>query len=252
MYPYLFQDTPFEIATWDFMMVLGYVAIVAFGLIVKPKDFPASRRELFVLSLLLFFTGILGAKALHIFLYKDKYLPSSDPAAVMFYKAGAAFLGGLALQILAVLAFTKLRPKRISFLKIADFGMPLLLLHQAFVRVGCVAAGCCRGRPTSLPWGFYFKGQTVARHPTQIYELVYIIAIFLFIRRLYKKGVPDGVPLFGTLFLYAFFRFFNEFLRTDSPAVFGVITLSQAALFAIALFSGIALAKAARTKRQES
>lgn len=47
-------------------------------------------------------------------------------------------------------------------------------------RVGCFLAGCCVGKPTSLPWGLVFPTgdlipqamHDVPLHPTQLYELV--------------------------------------------------------------------------------
>ena len=89
------------------------------------------------------------------------------------------------------------------------------------------------GLPTDLPWGFEFVRDgcmtptpeiclpTVARHPTQLYEsLSYIlifVALFLFYRKSYMK-VRDGF-IFGVFMILLFSaRFFIEFVKNDQVA----------------------------------
>jgi phosphatidylglycerol:prolipoprotein diacylglycerol transferase len=140
-----------------------------------------------------------------------------------------------------MLAFTKLRERRISFWQVMDYATPFLLLHQAAVRIGCFCRGCCSGKPTNLPWGCHFQGLPTAYHPTQLYEIAYIIAIFAFMRRIYKKGVPNGEVFFATIGLYGVARFFNEFFRPDSPVVFWVINQAQLGLISMVSVCAIAL-----------
>jgi phosphatidylglycerol---prolipoprotein diacylglyceryl transferase len=68
------------------------------------------------------------------------------------------------------------------------FAVPVAV-GVAIGRVGCFAAGCCYGTATSLPWGVRFAraGDLLARHPTQLYEAAFHLAmagmLFLFQRR---------------------------------------------------------------------
>lgn len=45
---------------------------------------------------------------------------------------------------------------------------------QVFAKAACLAAGCCGGRPTDLPWGVVFvaREDLFRRHPTQLYEMI--------------------------------------------------------------------------------
>jgi prolipoprotein diacylglyceryltransferase len=88
------------------------------------------------------------------------------------------------------------------------------------------------GIETSLPWGFIFErnGETVPKHPTQIYEaLVYFISfgILMFFywrtRKKYNEGFLTG--LFFILIFAA--RFFIEFIKEDQEAFEATMSLNM-------------------------
>ena len=82
-------------------------------------------------------------------------------------------------------------------------------------RVGCFLAGLedhTYGIATSLPWGVNF-GDGILRHPTQLYEIVFLLAVAgLFLWRL-KTGRQQGCMFSQFVFAYALFRFFVEFIK---------------------------------------
>ena len=94
-------------------------------------------------------------------------------------------------------------------------------LGGALIRLGNLMNSEIYGTPTSMPWGFIFvrADETVAMHPTQIYEMMYCLVTFaalLFIyfkTNLYEKrqGFAFGVFLIG-IFLT---RFVLEFLKNN-------------------------------------
>ena len=45
-----------------------------------------------------------------------------------------------------------------------DVFAPGIALGHAIGRVGCLFAGCCFGRPTSLPWGIVFHDPFAASY----------------------------------------------------------------------------------------
>jgi prolipoprotein diacylglyceryltransferase len=78
------------------------------------------------------------------------------------------------------------------------------------------------GRPTTLPWGFIYKNASdpaqslQPRHPTQIYEgLAYLLIFVILISIYYKKnGKPREGSLISLFVLLIFgVRFFIEFLK---------------------------------------
>jgi phosphatidylglycerol:prolipoprotein diacylglycerol transferase len=71
-----------------------------------------------------------------------------------------------------------MRKHRMPWLRTADAFAPGLALGHAIGRLGCFAAGCCYGKPTSAWWGVTFTDPAaylvsgtpleVALHPTQL------------------------------------------------------------------------------------
>ena len=242
MHPFLFKGTPFEAPSWDVVLLISLVVVLSIVLIVRPKDFPVTRRGIVVLALISLFFGSLGGKLLYMFLHRETLFNVMHLSfGNAFISSGYAFMGTLGFELIAMAAFTKLRPRPVSFLTCTDFWIPFLLLHQAFTRIGCFMTGCCYGPVTDLPWGCYFAGESVRRHPTQIYFAISLLAIFFYAFYLLKKKPPKGVVFFTTLFTYGLSRCILESWRVDSPHILGPITLAQVATFTLAAVSGVCL-----------
>ena len=79
------------------------------------------------------------------------------------------------------------------------------------------------GHVTNLPWGFIFerRGESEPKHPTQIYEALSYLAIFIFLYLLHErkgKDLKQGT-FFGLFFITVFSaRFFIEFVKEDQVA----------------------------------
>jgi phosphatidylglycerol:prolipoprotein diacylglycerol transferase len=110
---------------------------------------------------------------------------------------------------------------RLPIWKLFDLVSPLLALGLFFGRIGCYFAGCCYGKETSLPRGVIFTDPTslarlnVPLHPTQLYDAVNGLALFLFLLWKEKRKAFDGQIFFFFLLLYSIARFFIEMLRGD-------------------------------------
>jgi len=229
MMKYLFLNTPFQILSWYFFVLLGMVVGIGLAVIKRPeKDFPVTRGGIFACGLLMFCLAILGSKNLYILLYWDSFSVEEGLSWTrMFADAGYASLGAFSFYLLGIFMFTKFR----VILKVADYAIPFTVLAQAFTKIGCFFAGCCYGKPTKLPWGVICPGETeVPVHPTQIYSSIYLLVVFFFMRSLYKKTPPPGITFFSGMLLYSVLRFLNESLRVDSVSLNDKITLSQGAI----------------------
>ena len=100
-----------------------------------------------------------------------------------------------------------------------------------------LAAGTAFGSPTTVPWGIDLWNAT--RHPTQIYELIGSLLIFVLIwfRNIVARPGADFL-LFTAL--TAASRLFLEAFRGDSTLVFGGLRAAQIIawiVLAIALFA---------------
>lgn len=165
--------------------------------------------------------GVLGAKLLE-WLINYRYVLdhlSNWPALL----SGRTIVGGLIGGTIGVMVTKKL-------LKIKDkrgnLFAPAVAIGVVIGRIGCLLRGCCYGKATTLPWGVNF-GDGVMRHPTQIYEALFMLAMFIWLQRV--KDRPDVKPgqLFNRLMVaYFSYRFLVEFIKAE-PAVFFHLTVFQ-------------------------
>ncbi|MDT7604011.1 MAG: phosphatidylglycerol---prolipoprotein diacylglyceryl transferase, partial [Acidobacteriota bacterium] len=127
------------------------------------------------------------------------------------------------------------------------------------------AAGCCWGKPTTLPWGVRFSelGHEItgvptetALHPTQLYESFAAFLIFLFLLRLHRRKIFDGQVILCYGVLYAATRFTVEFFRDDPRGdLFGLTTrtgLSTSQLISLVVFAASFVMLALRWRRASS
>ena len=147
---------------------------------------------------------------------------------------GLASTGGIAagLGAVVVVAWVTDRPAG----ELLDAIVPAGLLALAIGRVGCFLAGCCHGRPTTLPWGVVFPGLgPPARHPLQLYSAVGDLLLCLLLPR--RARVPGAVARRGCIG-FGCLRAALETLRDPATTDLipgGWLTLPQAAALLLAL-----------------
>lgn len=147
-----------------------------------------------------------------------------DPFYLM---AGKTIVGGLIGGLIAV-EWTKRRlgvARRTGDL----FALPLAT-GIAIGRIGCFLTGPSdhtSGTPTALPWGVNF-GDGVLRHPTQLYEILFVILLGAFLWRLVKLPHREG-DLFKVFMAgYLGFRLLVDFLKPDVRVALGLSSIQWA------------------------
>ena len=89
------------------------------------------------------------------------------------------------------------------------------ILGMCIGRVGCFLEGLddhtC-GLPTSLPWGVNF-GDGIPRHPTQLYEIAFLLALAAFFAWRRYSGRQRGCMFSQFVLAYLAFRFAAEFIK---------------------------------------
>jgi len=76
-------------------------------------------------------------------------------------------------------------------------------------------------------------------HPTQLYELAYLLVLWVALRIVASRTLPLGYLAIATLSGYTLGRFVIEFLRADSGMILGNLTFTQ--LLCAILFAGCAV-----------
>ena len=107
------------------------------------------------------------------------------------------------------------------------FTFPIIL--GIFIgRVGCFLSGTNEytyGNQTTSIFGMDL-GDGLLRHPTSLYELVFLMLLFVSLKWIQKKVVLKNGELFKWfMILYFAFRFFIEFLKPNVFYVFGLSSI---------------------------
>jgi phosphatidylglycerol:prolipoprotein diacylglycerol transferase len=167
-----------------------------------------------------------GARLFGAWLQEGRF--PENPLGELLHPHGLSFFGGLLTGSLAVLGY--LRSKRLPLGKAADALAPIAPVLYAMFRLGCLLNGDDYGRPTSLPWGMRFSEgsppTTERVHPTQIYEILLMVPVFVWLwTRLGARREP-GALAFELCALMGAERFVVEFWRLGDRMAAG-LTLSQ-------------------------
>ena len=210
MHPTLLRLGSFELSTYGVLVAAGYVSAI-YWLKARRGEMGLSEDAFWDLIYWLFGGALLGGKLGYVIVERDVSLLWHD------VRYGFVFYGGFLGSVLA--GWIASRRMKFSLAKLADyFGVGLPLGH-AIGRLGCLAAGCCYGAHTDLPWGVALAGDP-SRHPTQVYESLANFAIAFAVARAGLPRTRDGRWKPGSAFLlyialYATARFLIEIVRAD-------------------------------------
>jgi phosphatidylglycerol:prolipoprotein diacylglycerol transferase len=261
--PY-FTIGPLAIHWYGILIVVG--ALLA-GLVAaseaRQRDMnPDQVWEALTLCLIL---GIIGARLYHVLTVP----PSSNLSTYYYFthpldlvaswKGGLGIYGAIAGGALALYIYARRHKQSfLTWLDLAAMGVPLA---QAIGRWGNFINQELYGGPTSLPWGILIHPENPALrvppyndpiryppetrfHPTFLYESLWNFLVFLlllFLARRYRDRLLPG-ELFGIyLSLYSLGRFFNEFIRLDSPFLGGINIAQGVAVACIVSTVGLML-----------
>ncbi len=249
MHPVIFQtdllgllSEPVSLHTYGLLIAMGF--LLAMQLSKKQAEHDGEDPDRIVdMSFYVLLTGLIGSRIVFILTKLDDYL--KDPLEiVMFWRGGLVFYGGFIGAAIFLIYYT--RRYRVSFFKFADIIIPYLALAHAFGRLGCVAAGCCFGKPTDVPWGIQFPMGSMAHHaqqneglisigdaalaihPTQLYEAGFELLMFWFLLALRPYKRVHGQLFLTWLAIYPIARSIIETFRGDKErGVYGLLSTSQ-------------------------
>jgi phosphatidylglycerol:prolipoprotein diacylglycerol transferase len=186
-----------------------------------------------------------------------------DFSVFEIWKGGLVFYGGLILAIPVGLYYLKKRNTNAFF--VGDIIAPSVALGLAFGRIGCFLNGCCYGAvsksnplaicfpnlsktDSSLTYNSPAFSQHVREHlvnqsakqslpvqPTQIYESLFCICLFIFLSFLAKKNTKHGLIIGLLVIIYSIGRFIIELYRGDKTAY--VMGLTDSQLISLATFA---------------
>jgi len=190
-----------------------------FGYLIMQKIFKQEGLTVELLDKLTVYVAvgtIIGARLGHVLFYDPSYYLSNPVEILKIWRGGLASHGA-AVGILVALYYFARKNKK-PYLWILDRIVIVVALAGFFIRMGNLMNSEIYGIQTSLPWGFIFerRGEVVPKHPTQIYEALSYLLIFVLLYTIYKKKGPNvRQGLIFSIFLITLFsvRFFIEFIK---------------------------------------
>jgi len=248
MFPELFRIGNFPINTYGVFLALAFLCAILIAVTLAARD-GLPKEKIYDLSLWMLLASLIGSKVLMLFTepeYRDHPL---QLISLDFLRSGGVFYGGLIGAVLT--GYFLMRRYNLPWWKTADACAPGIAVGNFFGRLGCFSAGCCWGKPTTLPWGVKFTELgheitgvpiDVPLHPTQLYESFSMLIVFFFLLWLHKHKRFSGQVILLYALLYSIIRFLIEFLRDDPRGdVFGLTTrtgLSTSQLISIVIGLG--------------
>lgn len=215
--PEIFRIGNFALRWYGLLFASGFF----FGYLILAKLFKKEGVSIEILDKLTIYTAvgtIIGARLGHCLFYEPSYYLSHPVEIIKIWRGGLASHGAAVGILVAIYFFSKNTKK--TYLWTFDRLVIVVALAGFFIRTGNLMNSEIYGVETSLSWGFVFlrTGETLPKHPTQIYEALCYLIIFLILSFIYirKNGsVKDGA-LFGLFLILVFTsRFFIEFIKED-------------------------------------
>ena len=216
---------PISIRWYGLLFALAFVAgFKILQWMYKRENKPVMDVEQIAVYMIL--GTVIGARLGHCLFYNPEYYLSHPLEILMVWKGGLASHGAAIGILISIYIYTK--KKKESFIALLDKIVILVALGGSFIRLGNLFNSEIIGKPANLPWAFIFTSvDNVPRHPTQIYESLAYLIIFLILIFIYKKksGKLKNGFIFGLFLILLFaFRFFVEFLKENqSPFEAGMI-----------------------------
>ena len=202
------------------------------------------------LFLYIFLAILFGARLGHCLFYEPDYFLTSEHWVEIFWPfADGHYTGfqGLASHGAAIGILVSLwlywRKYGLNPWWFLDRLVIVVALGGAFVRLGNLFNSEIYGVETTLPWGFVFEreGETVAKHPTQLYEslsyfIIFGVSYWYYLRKngRFKTGTIFGwwlVALFGV-------RLLIEFVKNDQVDFEAGMALNMGQLLSLPFIIG--------------
>lgn len=187
----------------------------------KPKAAAIADR----LTIYIVIATIVGARLGHFLFYERPANYFRDPLEIIrIWEGGLASHGAAVAIILALILFSyRLRVPQLTWIRLLDFISIPAALAGCCIRVGNFINQEILGTPTHLPWAVVFghpadRSLPLPRHPVQIYEALFYLAVFFLLWRLSFKASFLQVQgrLIGLFLILVFgFRFLIEFLKEE-------------------------------------
>lgn len=227
MRPFIYYSPEFSIPAFAFSLMLASLLATAVAYKMAPRR---GLSQVAVLDLAIIGTimAVIGGRLFHVVVEEWAYYMKNPTHIYQIWRGGfvsyGAFIG------LGTGWIVYLKWRKLDILRYLDhvclYSGPFIIL---MVRLGCLLAGCCFGKPSPFDKfeyvlfivfnnrasdaGHFHLGERL--WPTQIWAMVYSMIIFLICYWTESRNKFKGQVTLTFLITYAIFRFGLEFFRGD-------------------------------------
>jgi prolipoprotein diacylglyceryl transferase len=227
--PEIFRIGSFAVRWYGLLFASSFL----FGYIILNRVFKNENLKQEVLDRLTVYMAIgviVGARLGHCLFYEPGYYLSHPLEIIKIWHGGLASHGAAIGILIALWLFVRKEKKDYTW--VIDRIAIVVALSGFFIRMGNLMNSEIYGVETTVPWGFVFlrNGETVPKHPTQIYEGLAYLAIFFLLYKIYwrKKGeYIQGLLISLILILVFTARFFIEFVKEDQVSFESAMKLNM-------------------------
>lgn len=246
--PEFFNLGVISVRWYGLMFALGF--LIGYMIMQKMFKFEGADQDwldkLFIYTIV---STIVGARLGHVFFYGWSYYSQHLLEIVLpIAKEGSSykFVGyqglashGGALGIAVAIYFYSRKVTKRSMLWTLDRLIIPTALVSAMIRTGNLMNSEIYGVATNVPWGFIFERnhETIAKHPTQIYEalgylFVFLASLWMFYKTKDLKDRAGFIIGFGFVGIFLT-RFFVEFIKENQEAFEAGMALNMGQLLSI-------------------
>lgn len=240
MHPVLFEVGGWPVYSYGVLLAAAYLAGLQLA-VVRARRAGLDAAKVMDFGIYLIIAALVGAK-LMLIVVDFSYYRANPREILSLARAGGVFYGGLIAALIVGLLLV--RRYKLPIWKTSDLIAPGIALGHVIGRMGCLMAGCCYGKPTTVPWAITFRNPLaslnvgtpldVALHPTQLYDAGAELLILIALLATEKKGKPfAGRTFWIYMLLYAISRYIIEIYRGDDRGMFFNGMLSTSQIFSI-------------------
>jgi phosphatidylglycerol:prolipoprotein diacylglycerol transferase len=242
MHPIIIQFGPITIYSYGLCVALAFLAAIATAAS-RARRFGWGAEKAYDACFCAMIAALAGSRLFYVIESPREFM-SAPWEVFMVWKGGLSYYGGFIGAVVACAIYLKMR--RLGVAEGFDLLIPSVPLGQAIGRIGCFFNGCCFGKVSASTFAVVFpegspaysyqlyeagiirpgSACTLPVHPTQLYETLMDLGIFIALSCALFRKRYHGQVFFLYFALYGAGRFLLEFLRADNPPLASLVGLS--------------------------
>ena len=209
----------------SFYQIMIIIAIFLGGIyLMLQKRYTIRQKIIAIITTII--SGLVGARVFYLIVnYKTATISQAFSTSFTYFKG----FGALIFALINIVILSMINKSKLS-----EAFNPLVMwfyIGGMLAKIGCFFTGCCKGGPTSLPWGVYRKYDVVKVHPSELYDCGAFLFSLIIWWILKKEKMRDSNRIAISLMIYVILRgiiestYYNGILFGDviSRIVYGIV-----------------------------